>query len=275
MSKIIEIIGKQIRASDTEVVICSYISEHLEEIPSLSSRELAKRTYTSSTAVLRLAKKLGFQNYNEFRLNIVSYLKNVRLNDTRIAGDEDYLMMLSKLTELEINVIQQTREMISVDVLKKVCKVLTEATCIDIIANDANSEIARYARHNFFIAGKITTVYSEDDSQLYLSLLASRDHVVMVMTKYGRSKHINNALKILKKRKITTIAFISQNDHVLDKMCSYVFRCAFHDSITRLGDLVYNISTKYLFDLLFSILFSQKYEDTLELEKTHRILFNK
>lgn len=275
MSKIFEIIGKEIKLNDTEAIICDYINENLDEIPSLSSRELAKRTYSSSTSVIRFAKKLGFNNYNEFKLNIVSYLKNVHLDNVDITGNEDYLMMINKLTEIEVGVIQQTKEMISVNTLKNVSELLMKATYIDIIAEDANSQIARYACHNFYIIGKIATVYSENDSKLYLSMLASKDHVVMVITKYERSKYIDNALDTLKKRGITTIAFIAQNNHRIEKKCDYFFRCAFNDSIQKLGDLVFNISTKYLLDLLFAIMFSQKYEDTLKLERIHRIIFNK
>lgn len=56
--------------NENERQLLQYISEHLEEVPSLLSRELARHNFMSSTAVLRCIKKLGFQNYNDFNLNI-------------------------------------------------------------------------------------------------------------------------------------------------------------------------------------------------------------
>lgn len=48
-----------------------------------------RRTYTSSTAVLRCIKKLGFQNYNDFKLNINSYLKNYTAEETKVSENDE------------------------------------------------------------------------------------------------------------------------------------------------------------------------------------------
>ena len=91
--------------SPVERQLAVYVTEHLDEIPKLSSRELARRTFTSSTAIIRFVRKLGFENYNDFRVNLASYLKSLPLEDIRINGDEDYLLVLNKLTELEVDTI--------------------------------------------------------------------------------------------------------------------------------------------------------------------------
>ena len=59
---ILDEISKNTNLNENEQQILKYITQHIDEIPTLSSRELARRTYTSSTAVLRCIKKLGFQN---------------------------------------------------------------------------------------------------------------------------------------------------------------------------------------------------------------------
>ena len=69
---ILEDIAKRVNLNGNEKQILQYITEYIDDVPYLSSRELARRTYTSSTAVLRMVKKLGFSNYNDFKLNISS-----------------------------------------------------------------------------------------------------------------------------------------------------------------------------------------------------------
>lgn len=266
---------EEIQLSETEKNIMQYIQAHLEEVPEMSSRVLAKNTYTSSTVVLRFIKKLGFKNYNDFKLNISSYLKNIELDNVRIEGNEDDLIMLNKLTELEINTIKKTKEMLRLDTLSNVIRKLEKTKYIDIIASDANSDIANYAKHNFYFVGKITTIYSAKDGQLYLSLLSPKDHVVIVLSKYEQSHYILDAAKILKKRGVCIIGFISENSIELKNICNYLFYCAFDHSLNKLGDLVFNISTKYLFDLFFAILFSKHYDDTIELEKIHNRLYHR
>ena len=55
----------KLNANEERIMI--YIREHLEEIPYLSSRELAKRVYSNPTSIMRLVKKLGFVSYNDFK----------------------------------------------------------------------------------------------------------------------------------------------------------------------------------------------------------------
>lgn len=67
---ILKELQKHFDLSENEIVIATYMIEHIEEIPKLSSREFAKRTYTSATSIIRFIKKLGYSNYNEFKYNI-------------------------------------------------------------------------------------------------------------------------------------------------------------------------------------------------------------
>lgn len=274
MKSILDEIEKVTNLSDSDRAIIQYINTHLDEIPNCSSRELGRRTYTSSTAVLRLIRKLNFNNYNDFKIHIVSRLKDISLGDLSIAGNEDYLLMVNKFTDIEINIIQKTKEMLSMDTLKKACELLEKRKYIDIIANDANADIASYACHNFYFVGKIAKVYHYSDAQLYESILADKNHIVIVMTKYGKTKGINVTSENLKARGIPVIAFLNA-DNKNFKYADCIFYCVRDNSLRNLGDLVYNISTKYLFDLIFSILFSRNYENTISIENEHQKLWGK
>lgn len=271
---IVDEIEVKVDLSDTEKAIIEYIDKHLDDVPDWSSRELARRTYTSSTAVLRLIKKLGYKNYNDFKLHITSMLKNLSIGDLSIEGDEDFLLMVNKFTEIEQNVIQKTKEMISMGTLKNVCAIISEAKYIDIIANDANADIASYACHNFFYIGKIAKIYHYADAQLYSSMLADDSHVAIVVTKYGVTTIINTAAENFRKRGIPVIAFLNVGNKTYHEY-DYVFYCERDDSLEKLGDLVFNISTKYLFDLIFSILFSQNFKETKTIEREHSKLFER
>lgn len=163
-----------LKEKDSDLAIIEYVNNNLDEIPNCSSRELGRRTYTSSTAVLRLVKKLRFNNYNDFKIHIVQDLKNISLGNLSIEGDEDYLLMVNKFTNIELNVVQKTKDMLSMDTLKKACELIESAKYIDIIANYANADIGEYACHNFYIIGKIARVYHYLDAQLYVSMLSLR-----------------------------------------------------------------------------------------------------
>ena len=98
--------------------------EHIEEIPKLSSREFAKRTYTSATSIIRFIKKLGYSNYNEFKYNIGNVLKNLSINNYAINLGEDNTSLINKTAQLEINAINQMKDMLSITTLNKIIELL-------------------------------------------------------------------------------------------------------------------------------------------------------
>ena len=52
--------------------IAEYMMEHIDDLKRLSTRDLARLTFTSSSAVIRLAHKLGYQGYNELKAQIIA-----------------------------------------------------------------------------------------------------------------------------------------------------------------------------------------------------------
>ncbi|ERK31221.1 MurR/RpiR family transcriptional regulator [Clostridium intestinale] len=77
--------------------IAQYIIEHKEEIEKLSTHAIAKGTYTSSSAVIRLAHKLGFEGYNDLKkryLEEQAYLNsNFQNIDVNIPFSQDNNIM--------------------------------------------------------------------------------------------------------------------------------------------------------------------------------------
>ena len=47
--------------------IANYLLEHRVSLSNLSTRDIAKEVYCSSSAVIRLAHKLGYQGYNQLK----------------------------------------------------------------------------------------------------------------------------------------------------------------------------------------------------------------
>lgn len=272
---ILDEISKNTNLNENEQQILKYITQHIDEIPTLSSRELARRTYTSSTAVLRCIKKLGFQNYNDFKLNINSYLKNYTTEEIKVSENDEFLDLMNKMTGLNEQIIQQTKENLSVDTIRKVICKLDQVKYIDIVANNENASIAEYASSNLFKVGKIATVYDIDSRQIFLGMNAPEDHVVIVITKYGENLNILRTMKILKKRKIPIISMTDKENDTMKKLSDYVIGVVFDESVNNFVNLIYTTSLKYIFDLIYAALFSKHYDTTIEKEDNMIKLFER
>ncbi|MEG0452474.1 MAG: MurR/RpiR family transcriptional regulator [Coprobacillus sp.] len=275
MNDIFHTINQDHKLNENEKIIVQYMVDHLEDIPKLSSRELARRTYTSSTVIIRFIKKLGFENYNDFKLNIMSYLKNLRVPTTSIVSNEDMLSLVNKLSDIQIGTIQNTKEQLSLTLFSEIITLLSKTRYIDIIADDANICFGEYISHLLWSLGKVVNVYYESNKQLYLSLNVPQDHVVIIISRHGKTKHIINTATTLRKRNIHMIAITTQDDDKLLHICPLTYIIATPNISVNLRDMIFFTSLKYLFDLIYITLFSQNYDNALQIENVYNEIFSK
>lgn len=80
------------------------------------------------------------------------------------------------MTALNEQIIQQTKENLSIDAIQKVIRKLDQVKYIDIIANNENAVVAEYASWNLCKVGKIVTVYDKESKQISLGMNVPEDH---------------------------------------------------------------------------------------------------
>lgn len=76
MISILKQLYKQENFTEREKMIAAYILENSEKVIHMSSRELARNTFTNSTTIVCFIKKLGYHSYNDFKINFLYDLKN-------------------------------------------------------------------------------------------------------------------------------------------------------------------------------------------------------
>ncbi|MEG0367825.1 MAG: SIS domain-containing protein, partial [Coprobacillus sp.] len=189
--------------------------------------------------------------------------------------NEDMLSLVNKLSDIQVGTIQKTKDQLSLTLFSEIISLLSQTKYIDIIANDANTHIGEYVSHLLWSLGKIVNVYYESNKQLYLGFNIPKDHVVLIISRHGKTKHIINTATNLKKRKIKMIAITTQDDDKLKHICPLTYTIITPDIPVNLRDMIFFTSLKYFFDLIYVTLFSQNYENALQIENVYNEIFNK
>lgn len=275
MKTIIERIAHDYKLNDNDLYLIQYIIDHSNEVIHLSTHQLAKKTFTSATAVIRCIKKLGFHNYNDFKIHLESFLSQYYLKEMEILSHENFQSIKNKLVKIETEIINQTKDLISIENLQKVMSLLLQNFYIDIIANDTNACISEYISHLLLSTGKITTVYQNRDKQLWLGLNVDTNHTIIMVSKNGKDQHLLKIADILIKRKIPLIIITSHKENALTKKQALILYGVVHDEFENLKDMVFYISLKYIFDLIYSLLYSMSYEKTKKYEQLYDQIFFK
>ena len=252
------------KLSDAEKSICEYILNHLDEVPYMTSRELARLTYSNPTSILRLSRKFGYANFNDFKFDIVLKLRDMHMPKVELNANDSGLECINKTAQLYDNVITRTKNNLSLTQYDQMIQALNNCHGIDIIATDMNSDIAHYAEHILMPIGKPVHVYENQDLQVHASLNIPQTHVVILVTKTGFKRHILDNARILFRRGITTIAITPEDKGPLSKCCTYTIKAETSETFVKIRDVIFSISTKFIFDLFYTSLFAINYKNTLK-----------
>ena len=257
------------KLTSTEQGIVNYILTNPEELEKISSRQLAELTYTSPATVVRICQKLGFSGYSEFK---IKYLQEVNqtprmdeINRTNPITSEDSLhRIVNKVAALEITAIEQTKKGIDLDQLNRVSELLNQATCIDFYAFDNNLHLAKNACSHFLYAGKQAVIHDSSNAQFMQAFASVEGHVAIIISRTGENPMLYRIATILCEKKIPLLVLTESRHSSLAKISTeHLYLYNVH-RFTDMGTILFQTSVQYLFDLLFAILFSRNFENSVK-----------
>ena len=257
------------KLTSTEQGIVNYILTYPEELEKISSRQLAELTYTSPATVVRICQKLGFSGYSEFK---IKYLQEVnqtprmdQINRTNPITSEDSLhRIVNKVAALEITAIEQTKKGIDLDQLNRVSELLNQATCIDFYAFDNNLHLAKNACSHFLYAGKQAVIHDSSNAQFMQAFASVEGHVAIIISRTGENPMLYRIATILCEKKIPLLVLTESRHSSLAKISTeHLYLYNVH-RFTDMGTILFQTSVQYLFDLLFAILFSRNFENSVK-----------
>ena len=216
--------------SKTEKEIVDYIIDQGMNIEKMSANEIARNTFTSAPLLVRIAKKLGYSGFNEFKS---AYLKELSymLEETDVDASipfllSDDLMTITKnLALLEKETIQDTQQLNHHDDLQEAVRLLQKAQVIDIYGVLDHVLLAKHFKTLMMYIGKDVQVIDQVTGQKRSACLADESHCAIIISYSGQTREML---------------------HI------------------KIGDFASTTSLKYLFDILYAGVFSYDYKKNLE-----------
>ena len=266
---------KQEDFNDKEKSISNFILDINEKIADMSSRDVGTYTYTSSSSIVRFCQKLGCKGYSDFKVKFLSEIKIFNLSeyneDTSLNQKDNGLSILNKISTTQKQVIDETKSEFSIDHFIKITNYILKAEYIDFFAYDLNLHLAEYACNQFFHCGKISNVYPASNTQQLLALSAKDNHLGIFISRGGENIKLIETAKALKGSKVKTIVITSNKQSTLAKICDEFIYAVYADKIEDLGTIMFSTSVKYIIDSLFSMIFVNHYDESVNLNKTYDV----
>lgn len=238
--------------SPSESIIIDYILKKGKDIKNMTIAQIANETYTSSPLFIRIAKKLGFDGWNEFKEAYLKELDYLYLNQEVDANipfvvNDDIMNIAYNLCVLERETIQDTYSLISHDDLQKAIRLLRDCKYIDVYSRSVHMHIVRSFQGRMYILHRHVQLCSLSDELDSTYLMSDQNHCAIIISYSGHAPHIKHLIETLRKKQTSIIAITNLEDNELSLLADVTLRMSSRELIyTKIADFASSLSLKYI-----------------------------
>jgi DNA-binding MurR/RpiR family transcriptional regulator len=206
-----------LRAAEQRVA--DFVLRHPDELIYLTVTELAERTNTSESTVVRLCQKIGYKGYQEFKIVLARDLVEPTTEIyAAIEPDDDLATVKSKVFQANAQALRDTIEVLDDAELSKAVDALAVATRVDLYGVGGSGPLAQDAYHKFLKLGIRAVALSDGDLMAMSSALLGPGDVALGISHTGASRDVTDALGRAKANGATTICITHRSTSPITKV---------------------------------------------------------
>ncbi|MBC5706361.1 MurR/RpiR family transcriptional regulator [Hungatella sp. L12] len=253
------------RASGAEKGALKLLLESPETAVNCSIQQLANKSFTSASTVIRLCRKMGFDGYKEFHKALlceVAVRKDTRGEETREIEREDGLEnIVQKVTYRNIQSLENTCKLMDLNTLSNCVNLINSADSLLLFGMGASLLVARDVYLKFTRVNK--TCYFCDDwhMQLLHAKNSTPKDVALAISYSGVTEEVVRCAKEAKSNKTPVIAITRFEASILAKLADYNLYVATTEVFSRIGAMSSRISQFNVVDILYSAYVNQNYDE--------------
>ncbi|MGM9902468.1 RpiR family transcriptional regulator [Enterococcus sp. 10A9_DIV0425] len=255
----------------TEKRIADYLRLNLESAIYMTIEELAKETYTSHSAIIRLCKKIGFSGFKEFRFELgrevhqlVAQFKQVIDPNFPFSDMDDAKTIAKKMADLSIQAIKKAQFQIENQPLETIASKLNQAERIFLFAKGDSQTTARKFQNKLVKLNKFLILAEEySDSSWNAANLTEKDCAIFISYS-GRIHHYERILSYLSHVGATTLLITGNEQSEMANKAELKLVVSQEEfDFAKVATFSSQITFDYVLNTLYSVMYSQNYHKNL------------
>lgn len=279
---LIDKLKKQDKFTTTEKRIADYTLKNITEIPHIYIEDLARRTYASHSAVIRLCKKLGYTGFRDFKLAISKAVYSQQhtlgaINANFPFDPNDTPMEIAKkMADLSIDTIQKTQAQLSNELLIEAVDILSTAERIFLFSIGDSQIRARSFQNKLIKIDKFLILADEYGDESWNAVSLTEKDCALFISYAGRNKQYQKILHYFQEKNVPTILLTGNDKSELTQLAQLPIVVVQDEyDFAKVATFSSQVSFEYVLDTLFSILYAQEYEKHLIEHKQKQAIIQK
>jgi RpiR family transcriptional regulator, carbohydrate utilization regulator len=253
-----------LRAAEQRVA--DFILKHPDELIYLTVTELAERTNTSESTVVRLCQKIGYKGYQEFKIVLARDLVGPTTEIyAAIEPGDDLATIKNKVFQANAQALRDTLEVLDEVQLQHAVDTIAGARRLEIYGVGGSSPLALDAYHKFVKLGLAAVALSDGDLMAMSSSLLGDGDVALGISHTGASRDVTDALARAKRGGARTICITHRSSSPITKVSDVVLVTAAQQTAFRSDASSSRIAQLAVIDTLYVGVANKNHERSLEM----------
>ncbi|HEY0798300.1 MAG TPA: MurR/RpiR family transcriptional regulator [Candidatus Baltobacteraceae bacterium] len=251
-----------LRAAEQRVA--DFILKHPEELIHLTVTELAEKTQTSESTVVRLCQKIGYKGYQEFKIMLARDL--VGPTETvyeEIAASDDLPTLKQKVFAANAQALKDTMEVLQDEELELAVGALARARRIEIYGIGGSAPLAFDAYHKFMRLGLNAVWLGDGDLMAMSSSLLGDKDVALGISHTGGSRDVCDAMENAQVAGSTTICITHRATSPITKVAHIKLFTAAKETLFGSDAMSSRIAQLSIIDTLYAGIANTNYDQSL------------
>lgn len=236
----------------TERKIADYILENKDLVISSSAQKMALDIDTSAAAIVRFAKRIGYDGFTHLKVELAKDRSDEEENFDNIISHSDSVQTLVKKLEYENQMtFKHTYNLLNIDQLEEAITKLNQAKRIFLFGIGGSGIVAQDL-YQKLVRINVNVIYHQDFHLQISALTHAQEGDVSIGFSYsGETKEIISGQKIASEKGLTTISITQTGRTPLDRYSNYIFYIPKEEAELRLGSIASRFSMFALSDLMY------------------------
>lgn len=269
---------ENVELTRVEQDVAKYLIDHQAILKDLSTRDIAKAAYCSSSAVIRLAHKLGFLGYNQLKEQLIKEQEYLDLHfDTIDANmpftkDDTMMAVAGSINELIKEANNDTLSLLHHDSLQKAVNIINQANHIYIFGFGSYVPLASIFKQKMSRIKKHVIVQSHIGEESYQADMIDNNDCAIIISYSGENKTLIKVAKLVKEKKVPLIIITSLGENTLSHFGDLLLYISTREKLfSKIANYTSEHSVSLLLDILYSCYFRLNYQENLD----HKIKYAK
>lgn len=255
----------------SQQIIGDFILEKRYQIKEMSTRDIAKMTYTSSATVVRFAKKLGYEGFNDLKNDYLNELYYIDTHFNHVDANFPFnknnslTEIAGKINNLYKETIDDSLSLIDFEQLQKAIEIMQASATIHIFGLGSSLLFGKRFKYQMTRIKKRVEIETLAGEYGFNINLVYQDDCAIIISYSGESTTVINHAKLLKEKKIPIIAITSLGDNHLKEYADIILHITTREKqYSKIGNFSSEYSIQYLLDLLYTGFFALNYDQNLD-----------